>query len=574
MPILDYRGQPVAVSSLTQEVARPSLTGIRQTWFAPTGALTPTKLASIIAAVDQNEIVAYLTLAEEMEEVDLHYHSVLSTRKLAVAGLSVIIEAPNDKPDEQKLAEEIQEIVKADYFCDLLMDQLDALGKGYSVSEIMWDKSESQWQPKCFEWRDPRHFMFDRETGRELRMRDAKDVAFGVELVPYKFVQHRPRIKTGLPIRGGLARLAVISYMAKSYALKDWLAFAEIFGMPLRVGKYGPTATPAQTGKLLEAVAQIGTDAACIIPDTMMIEFEEAAKVSGGDTLFQGLADWLDSQVSKGVLGQTMTTDAKSSGLGSSNADAHDRVRQDIKDSDAKQLAATLRRDFIRPYVDLNYGPRKLREYPVVRLMYEEPDDLKLLSESLTPFIDRGLPVEVSTILDKFGLPTPDGVSEGQLLTGKAAPSTPGDPNAPQDPTRQNVKSPTDKPAPDEPSPEDAGNALKTARSEAYAEVMRRVKLGVRLTKDQQTLLSMLSERSGEDEIDRLAAQELKDWRRVTSPITDPVIELVNQCESFDELKQKLSLLKLDEKQLVEALALLTFKARGLGDATDKVRRL
>ena len=34
----------------------------------------------------------YLTLAEEMEERDLHYRSVLQTRKLAVAALDIQVE--------------------------------------------------------------------------------------------------------------------------------------------------------------------------------------------------------------------------------------------------------------------------------------------------------------------------------------------------------------------------------------------------------------------------------------------------------------------------------------------------
>ena len=138
--------------------------------------------------------------------------------------------------------------------------------------------------------------MFDRITGHERRVLDEEDMLDGVALKPYKFIKHIPQIKMGLPIRAGLARLVAVSYMCKSYALTDWMAFAEVFGMPIRVGKYGNNATEDDIQTLVSAVANIGSDAAAAIPDSMRIEFIESAKSTGGDTLFQNLAEWLDKQ--------------------------------------------------------------------------------------------------------------------------------------------------------------------------------------------------------------------------------------------------------------------------------------
>lgn len=73
----------------------------------------------------------------------------------------------------------------------------------------------------------------------------------------------------------------------------------------------------------------------------MKIEFEEIANAAGGAELFERLAEWLDKQISKAVLGQTMTTDDGSS---QSQANVHNEVRMDILRADAKQLAATLNR--------------------------------------------------------------------------------------------------------------------------------------------------------------------------------------------------------------------------------------
>ena len=80
--------------------------------------------------------------------------------------------------------------------------------------------------------------MFDRATQSEVRLRDEADILDGLSLEPYKFITHVPRLKSGIPIRGGLARVVVWAWMFKTYGIKDWMAFAEVFGMSLRVGTY------------------------------------------------------------------------------------------------------------------------------------------------------------------------------------------------------------------------------------------------------------------------------------------------------------------------------------------------
>src|SRR5690606_81253 len=102
--------------------------------------------------------------------------------------------------------------------------------------EIMWRRGK-QWRPIGYEHRDPRFFRVDRTDGKTLLLIDEQHIN-GIPLQPYKFIVHKPRIKTGLTLRGGLARLVAAAYMCKSYALTDWMAFAELFGMPIRVGRY------------------------------------------------------------------------------------------------------------------------------------------------------------------------------------------------------------------------------------------------------------------------------------------------------------------------------------------------
>lgn len=531
MALLDAYGRPVQVRALTQEQAAPSLTSVRNVWQASVAnGLTPTRVASMIAAMEANDPLDYLTVAEEMEERDLHYASVLRTRKLAVAGLGLVVEAPTDKRADVKITDFVTEVLSGPEVKPMLIDLLDGLGKGFSVCEIMWDRTSARWVPEEYKWRDPRFFQFDREQGAELRLRDNENTSDGLPLQPYKFIQHRPRLKTGLTIRSGLARLALVMYLIKSYTVKDWLAFVEVFGMPLRLGKFAEGASQDQKEQLLRAVANLGTDAAAIIPSAMEIEFVES-KV-GTNIPFEALAEWCDAQVSKGVLGQTATTQGTPGRLGSD--DAQHEVREDIRDHDAEQLCATLMRDLVRPLVDLNFGPKEGRLYPRLCLREEESEDLKLLSEALVPFIDRGLRVEASVIRDKFGIAEP---AEGaEVLSAKAsAPAFGADGTG--DPTGNG----------EEPAPVDPEQARRL----------------------------MLAREAAEDEIDSVTASVVKDWRKVLGPLLDPVLELVRTAQSYDELQERLAELTdtLPVETFVQSLATATFEARGLGDATDKVAK-
>lgn len=415
--LYDYAGRPVRSGALKQELAAPSLTGIRNIWGDTAAAgLTPMRLAHLLQSAAEGDMRSYLTLAEEMEERDLHYRCEIGKRKLAVTGLPVTVESAGDDPQQVQLADAVRALTKRPGFHGLLKDLLDGLGKGFSVCEIIWQRGQ-EWLPIQYPWRDPRFFGFDRASGQQVRLLDEANPSEGIELAPYKFLTHLPHLKTGIPIRGGIARVAAWSWMCKNFAVKDWMAFAEVYGMPLRVGKYQAGADSRDIAILKTAVANLGSDAAAVIPESMIIEFVETAQSGGGQDLYLKLADWLDTQVSRGILGQAATTQGTPGKLGSDQAQAE--VREDIRDDDALQLAETINRDLVKPYIDLNFGPQD--KYPHLVIRAVEQGDLTLLSDALAKLVPLGLEVEQSEVRDKFGLSEP---AKGAKILGLAVAQT------------------------------------------------------------------------------------------------------------------------------------------------------
>jgi phage gp29-like protein len=202
--------------------------------------------------------------------------------------------------------------------------------------------------------------------------------------------------------------------------LKDWIVFAEVYGQPMRLGKYGPGATENDKAALLRAVANIGTDAAAIIPESMAIEFVESK--GGGQRsheMYQNFCEYLDKLLTIGVLGQELTTQLPRGAGSRAAAEVHDVVRRYIATDDARRVSATLNRDLVKPLIDLNRGPR--RRYPQITIGFNELEDLNQLAQALGPFIDRGLRVTEKWVREKFAAPEP---TPGEVLlhpTGRVA---------------------------------------------------------------------------------------------------------------------------------------------------------
>jgi len=448
MKLYDAYGREVDTGILRDEQAAPTMAGVRNIYSVmhPSIGLTPERLTGIMQQAEFGDPYLYLELAEEMEEKDLHYLAVLGTRKNAVAQLDLIVRAASSAADDERAAAMVREMI-----CEgpiqldsVLFDVLDAVGKGFSATEIMWDTSGREWFPAELKWRDPRWFAFDWISGEEVLVRTLKGEIIPVEgdaaaarpthfggegihssmwggigiqpmtapLAPYKFVTHFAKAKAGLPIRGGLARAAGWAYLFKNYVLKDWVTFTEVFGQPLRVGKYHPGASEQDKQALLSAVSRIGTDAAAIMPESMVIEFTEAHQ-NGSSELYQTFCQYLDAQVSKAVLGQTLTTEMPRSGGSRAAAQVHEGVRRDIMNADARRLAATLARDLVRPIVELNMGPQ--RQYPKIELGLPDDSDVKVFAEIVAMLADRGLRVGQKTILDKLGIAE---AADGEAVLG------------------------------------------------------------------------------------------------------------------------------------------------------------
>jgi len=225
-------------------------------------------------------------------------------------------------------------------------------------------------------------------------------------LPAYVYAVHEPHLISGPPQQRGLAWTCAFYSMAKFFSLKDWLALSEIFGIPMRIGEHPTTATPDEKDALQDAIQGLGHEAAAIVSAGTKIMIEGAAQAGGNaEKLYRALTEVANAEISKAVSGQTMTMDDGSS---LSQAQEHGKILSSFDEVTAKSLVSTINRDVFIPMQILNWGERPAGDYAELYVPEREDEDLKLLSESLVPLIDRGFEVTEEQLRDKFGLRAPE----------------------------------------------------------------------------------------------------------------------------------------------------------------------
>ena len=450
----------------------------------PSDGLTPVKLARIFKEADAGDPFRQMELFEEMESKDTHLFSQLQTRKLAVTGLDWEVQPFSQDGTDQEIAAFVEEQLKElDGFSDNLMDILDAIGKGISFQEIEWEYRDGHVVVGNIEYVHQKKFYYDTLTDALMLRTEA--FPGGIPLPENKFIVHRYKARSGHPSRYGVLRVVAWMYLFKNYDLKDWVSFCEVYGMPLRLGTYDATASEKDKAALMDAIVRMGTDAAGIVPSGTDIKFIEANKQSSVD-IYERLARFCDEQMSKAIVGQTLTSD---SGGSYAQSKTHNDVRKDLTEADCKAVMETVRRDLIRPLVEFNFGVRA--HVPYFVLNATDTDDLKETAEIVNTLAATGLEIPKSWLYKKFNIPAPE---NGEETIGQA-PAAPG---------MQGMGQP--------------GTGMFQ---------------GLRLKADGK-------EADGQRVLDRLEEAAVKQSSAFFRQMMSPVLELVEHCDSLEGLQEQL----------------------------------
>lgn len=385
----------------------------------PSNFITPAKMKQIFDDAENGDITAQHELFMDIEERDSAIFANIQTRKRAALGVDWAIQAPrNATPAEEKLRDEVDELFyQIGNLEDLIIDCMDAVGHGFSALEIEWAFNGKVWYPNAFMHRPQSWFKWDKLDNLLLKTPQNQT---GEPLRPYGWVVHTHKSRSTQSARNNLFRTLAWLYMFKHYSIHDFAEFLELYGMPIRIGKYGAGATPDEKRTLKRALAEIGHNAAGIMPESMSIELHNAANAGGasGNNPFLQMVDWCEKSIARLILGQTLTSGAD--GKSSTNAlgNVHNEVRRDLLVSDVKQLGQTFTQQIILPYLLINFPNVDPTRIPTFEFDTKEPADLALFAESLPKLVDIGLQIPANWARDKLGIPE---VQDGEAVLGRVS---------------------------------------------------------------------------------------------------------------------------------------------------------
>ncbi len=405
-----------AIMPKTPNVSRPDIeeeapiTVLNRWATYPSEDLTPRRIAEYLKNADQGYIQYYADLMQQVETKDIAIFSGLRTRKLAIAGRKFSTLPGADDAEHKEHAEYVESVIrKIPNFQRHILDLADAVGKGVSVLEIMWNPDATI---RDLEWKHQRMFRYGKATDvasdpNELRLLTMDNMVDGYpvkETWPNKFVVHISKARTGWNTDSDLMRILVWHYIFSNFGLKDWAAFLEVYGIPLRLGKYDQLASDTDKAVLRRAVVSLGSDAAAIMSKLTEIDVIEPKNSSASSAVFKDYLELLDKRKTQAILGQMATSEGTPGKLG--QEDAQLLSFEVINQFDCEDMSATIQEDLYRPIIDYKCGPQDI--YPIHKIHYETPEDLVAWTNMLKTYVQVGGKVAVKFANEKLGIPLPE----------------------------------------------------------------------------------------------------------------------------------------------------------------------
>ncbi len=218
----------------------------------------------------------------------------------------------------------------------------------------------------------------------------------------------------------GLLMMAAQYVIYKRGGFGDWAQFAELFGMPFRVGEYDPYDDTTRK-KLDEGLKNMGGAGYATIPKGTAITFHSAQGTAGASSVYKDLIDISNAEISKIFLGNTLTTEAGTKGA-RSLGDVHKDVEEMIGMADMIEHEYMLN-TVLKPKLEA-------LGYPVAggRFRFEKMNEIpKDVLIDIALKVSSQVEVDENYWYETFNIPKPSGDQSNNKP----------DPNIPADPTKK-----------------------------------------------------------------------------------------------------------------------------------------
>jgi len=375
-------------------------------------------------------------LGRETISLDGHVSSLLQKRLNRVAALDWQLHPAEGNGIDPQKAKDYAEVVRGQLkmipnFRDRLVDIAWANFDGRSCSEIEWRQRANAFTVQDLHWIHPRRLSFG--PSRDLRIIDSSreygnfaDQGFAVEQVPYKFVVFKPRLFGDYQEREGLAVRSVYWSFFMRFGVRERLVLMEIFGKPWRImmpknpanGAKGWNETSLQ--QAYQALNELGYNNTARMPPNVDVLLSQPTQ--GAGQVHDQVIEHAQKILSKLYLGNTGTTDAVSTGLGSSIGDVHLSEEDLIIAADARRISEVIEDQLTDAIIAVNYGPGEVSHAPKFLLATDAPMDPKTEGETAKLALEVGMRISGDELRERMGYRQIED-DETDVLEGLPAPA-------------------------------------------------------------------------------------------------------------------------------------------------------
>lgn len=296
---------------------------------------------------------------------DAHVDSCMTSREAGVLSCEWDWQVDSSRREDKRALDFVKDVFANIDTETLTREILEAVYYGLSVLEKVTTTDGNRIYYSAIEGRPPEWFVFDNQN--QLRFLSKGKGIDGelVEMDRIELVRHRATYRNPY----GERKLARVFWPVsfKKGGVKFWMNFLEKYGGALM---YIMTQEQNQEkiDKMLDMLDRMVEDATGVFQgqpgdQLMTVDVNKA----GSSLAFSQMVGWSNAEVSKAILGQTLTTEQGNVGSQALGT-VHFQVRGEIVEGDKKMVANTFNR-LARSLVNLNYNVEK---FPSLKYFEEE----------------------------------------------------------------------------------------------------------------------------------------------------------------------------------------------------------
>jgi phage gp29-like protein len=317
--------------------------------------LTVDSLHGILRKAESGDVSDLFALYRDVLLGHAHIQAEYNKRKVAVLRDPVRVSPKDNKnADDIRAAELVQsEVIAAPGFLGMCNHLLNASLYPVSLAEITYDKvsrSDGSYGYKVANYSAVPYHVLDYRDGNLKIMYD--DIN-GEQPWGPRYIIHRGHLLTHIPDNWGGPFRAVLFWWFFSAMSRDmWINFLDKYGTPFVVAKH-EDGNDGERRAIYRALSAQVKKVGIVLSKESEIELHNVAASSSGDA-FQNFKEFANREISKLILGQTTSSEAQATGLGSGVAMSHADVRADLRQLDITLLLSTLKEQLIYPYLAIN----------------------------------------------------------------------------------------------------------------------------------------------------------------------------------------------------------------------------